>query len=266
MISILGGFSLLTKCHRFFPLSAGRLGFHALKETGSSGYRLSRYAGIASVAKCMRESPPSQRAWESPPIFLSDLQDRRSSSAASGYEERLRLIFFDSFEFLEVPVRRKLYMAWRTPLQVGMSQIRLLHHPGGRGLVALLTRSGYYTRRASSGSSSQVLNEEKRAAAEAVYIKVQFHSLSQRALPDTSYEHRSRAPDWRIHAISTARLFPVSAEHREEHCEHCLQTNARVSRACSSIASINMKAFVGCCFLQNLEQEKLATLSQKVLY
>jgi hypothetical protein len=266
MISILGGFSLFTKCHRFFPLSAGRLRFHALKDAGSSGYRLSRYAGIASVAKCMRESPPSQRAWESPPMFLSDLQDRRSSSAASAYEERLRLNFFDSFEFLEVPVRRKLFMAWRTQLQVGMSQIRLLNHPRGRGLVALLTRSGYYTRRASGGSSSQVLNEEKRAAAEAVYIKVQFHSLSQRALPETSYEHRSRPPDWRIHAISTARLFPVSAEHRQEHCEHSLQTNARVSRECSSIASINIKAFVGCCFLQNLEQEKLATLSQKVLY
>ncbi len=86
-------------------------------------------------------------------------------------------------------------MAWRTPLQVGMSQIRLLNHPGGRGLVALLTRSGYYTRRASGGSSSQVLNEEKRAAAEVVYIKVQFHSLSQRSLPEPSYEHRSRPPD-----------------------------------------------------------------------
>lgn len=252
MISILGGFSLFTKCRRFFPLSAGRLRFHVLKETGLSGYRLSRYAGIASVAKCMRESPPSQRAWESPPIFLS--------------EERLRLNFFDCFEFLEVPVRRKLHMAWRTPLQVGMSQIRLLNHPGGRGLVALLTRSGYYTRRASGGSSSQVLNEEKRAAAEAVCIKVQFHSLSQRALPETSYEHRSRSPDWRFHARSTGRLFPVSAEHRQEHCDHSLQTNARVSRACGSIASINIKFFVGCCFLQNLEQEKLATLSQKVLY
>jgi hypothetical protein len=189
MISILGGFSLFTKRRRFFRLSSGRLRFHALKETGSSGYRLSRYAGIASVAKCMRESPPSQRAWESPPIFLSDLQYRRSSSATSGYEERLCLNCFDSFEYLEVPVRRKLYMAWRTPLQVGMSQIRLLNHPGGRGLVALLTGSGYYTRRA-SGGSSQVLSEEKRAAAEAVYIKVQFHSLSQRALPETSYEHR----------------------------------------------------------------------------
>lgn len=157
--------------------------------------------------------------------------------------------FFDSFEFLEVPVRRILYMAWRTPLQVGMSQIRLLNHPGGRGLVALLTRSGYYTRRASGGSSSQVLNEEKRAAAEAVYIKVHFHSLSQRALPETSYEHRSKPPDWRIHAISTARLFPVSAKHRQEHCDHSLQTNARVSRACSSIASINIKSLCWMMFL-----------------
>jgi hypothetical protein len=28
-----------------------------------------------------------------------------------------------------------------------------------------------------------------------VYIKVQFHSLSQRSLPEPSYEHRSRPPD-----------------------------------------------------------------------
>ncbi|CAK9212429.1 unnamed protein product [Sphagnum troendelagicum] len=85
-------------------------------------------------------------------------------------------------------------MAWRTPLQVGMSQIRLLNHPGGRGLVALLTRSGYYTRRASGGSSSQVLNEEKRAAAEAVYIKnleeEKLATLSQKGL--TSEEARAR--------------------------------------------------------------------------
>jgi hypothetical protein len=85
------------------------VGFHfSLSVTGSSRCQSVDYVSMQSrtpgrpvtVSLVTPESPPSRSAWEWPPMFLSDLEDRRSSSAASGYEERLRSI---SFWFFWIP-------------------------------------------------------------------------------------------------------------------------------------------------------------------